>query len=369
MKVLMTADTIGGVWSYAMELCSALQPSGVEVALATLGAPLSVSQRDDVRSRPHVHLYESEFLLEWMPAPWESLANAADWLLEIESQVRPDIIHLNHLVHADLPWRAPVITVAHSCVFSWWWAVHRARPGPEWNRYLERVKTSLHSATCVVAPTRALLAALFRHYGPISNVLVIPNARDVSEFRRARKLPLVFSAGRLWDEGKNVRALCEIAPLLPWPVFVAGATRGPDGTRERLRNVRPLGELPQARLRQWLAASAIYAAPARYEPFGLSPLEAALSGCALVLGDIESLREVWDDAALYVLPESLADLREQITSLIEQPYLLAGYARRAYEHAIQFNPQKQASSYMNLYRNTCRRKEMQRCASYSSITH
>ncbi len=31
--------------------------------------------------------------------------------------------------------------------------------------------------------------------------------------------------------------------------------------------------------------------PARYEPFGLSVLEAALSGCALVLGDIPSLRE------------------------------------------------------------------------------
>jgi glycosyltransferase involved in cell wall biosynthesis len=136
-----------------------------------------------------------------------------------------------------------------------------------------------------------------------------------------------------------------------------------------LRNVTPLGELSQAKLRQWLAASAIYAAPARYEPFGLTPLEAALSGCALVLGDIESLREVWDDAALYVLPHSRDDLREQITSLIEQPYLLAGYARRAHEHAIQFNPQRQAASYMNLYRNTCRRKEMQPCASYSSITH
>jgi hypothetical protein len=70
-----------------------------------------------------------------------------------------------------------------------------------------------------------------------------------------------------------------------------------------------------------------------------------------------------------VLPDSLTDLREQIISLIEQPYLLSGYARRAYEHAIQFNPQRQASAYMTLYRNTCRRKEMQRCASYSSTTH
>ena len=42
-----------------------------------------------------------------------------------------------------------------------------------------------------------------------------------------------------------------------------------------------------------MARASIYALPARYEPFGLSILEAALSGAALVLGDIPSLREVW----------------------------------------------------------------------------
>lgn len=369
MKILMTADTVGGVWSYAMQLCSALEPSGVEIALATLGAALSVDQRNDLRNRRNVQLFESEFRLEWMQSPWESLEDAADWLLAIESRVKADVIHLNHLVHAELPWQAPVITVAHSCVFSWWWAVHGCKPGPEWDRYRRRVKASLHAASCVVAPTRALLAALFREYGPIREALVIANARAPADFRRARKLPLVFSAGRLWDKGKNVQALCDIAPSLAWPVFVAGATTSPDGAREQLPNVTELGELSPTQLRQWLAASAIYAAPARYEPFGLTPLEAALSGCALVLGDIESLREVWEDAALYVLPDSPADLREQIASLIDQPYLLAGYAQRAHEHAIQFNPQRQAVSYMNLYRTTCRRWEMQPCASYSSITH
>jgi glycosyltransferase involved in cell wall biosynthesis len=365
----MTADTVGGVWSYAMQLCSALQPLGVEVVLATLGAPLSADQRDELRSRSNVQLYEGDFRLEWMPSPWESLEKAAEWLLAIESQVKADVVHLNHLVHGDLPWRAPVITVAHSCVFSWWWAVHRSKPGPAWDRYFRRVKTSLHAAHCVVTPTRALRAALFRHYGPLRHSLVIPNARAHTDYRRARKLPLIFSAGRLWDEAKNVRALCAIAPTLAWPVFVAGDATSPDGGAANLENVSPLGKLSPPQLRQWLAASAIYAAPARYEPFGLTPLEAALSGCALVLGDIESLREVWEDAALYVMPESSSDLREQITSLIEQPYLLAGYARRAHEQAIRFNPQRQAAAYIDLYRNACRRRQMHSCASYSSITH
>ena len=33
-----------------------------------------------------------------------------------------------------------------------------------------------------------------------------------------------------------------------------------------------------------LSAASVYVLPAKYEPFGLSVLEAALSGCALVLG-------------------------------------------------------------------------------------
>ncbi|MEB3829625.1 glycosyltransferase [Phormidium sp. CCY1219] len=56
-------------------------------------------------------------------------------------------------------------------------------------------------------------------------------------------------------------------------------------------------------LSHWYARAAIYAFPARYEPFGLSVLEAALSGCALVLGDIPRLREMWGDAAVFANPD------------------------------------------------------------------
>ena len=38
----------------------------------------------------------------------------------------------------------------------------------------------------------------------------------------------------------------------------------------------------------------------RFEPFGLAVLEAARAGCALVLSDIATFRELWDGAALFV---------------------------------------------------------------------
>ena len=35
-KILMTADTVGGIWTYAIELCRAIRPYGIQVALATM---------------------------------------------------------------------------------------------------------------------------------------------------------------------------------------------------------------------------------------------------------------------------------------------------------------------------------------------
>ena len=49
MKILMTADTVGGVWTYALELAGALAPHGVEVALATMGRRLSSAQEADMK--------------------------------------------------------------------------------------------------------------------------------------------------------------------------------------------------------------------------------------------------------------------------------------------------------------------------------
>jgi glycosyltransferase involved in cell wall biosynthesis len=316
-----------------------------------------------------VQVHESEYRLEWMPSPWESLEAAGDWLLTLERELSPAVIHLNHLVHAELPWQAPVIVVGHSCVFSWWSAVRGGSPGDSWAQYQQRVSTSLRSAHRVIAPSRAMLSALERHYGPLRRTDVIPNARNPETYRPGRKQQIIFSAGRLWDEAKNVRALCTAARALAWPVFVAGAEISPDGHKPELTDVTLLGQLSSAMVAHWLAQASIYASPARYEPFGLSAVEAALSGCALVLGDIESLREVWGSAALYVPPDSPDALREMLSDLIAHQRALPVFGRRARIRATHFNPQQFASAYWSVYRSVCEPRETTSCASYCSTTH
>jgi glycogen(starch) synthase len=369
MKVLMTADTLGGVWSYAVELCHALEPLGVEVALASLGGPLSRSQRADVNSLGNVQVYESEYRLEWMPCPWESLARAGEWLLGLRERIEPSVVHLNHLVHAELDWGAPVIVTGHSCVYSWWNAVRGGSPDESWNLYRTRVAQSLRAADHVISPSRAMLSALDRYYGPLKHTRVIPNARSPLACTPGIKVDCIFSAGRLWDEAKNLSTLCEVAPRLPWPICIAGADTSPDGRRVTFDHVTRLGCLGTQVVAEWMARASIYAAPARYEPFGLGVLEAGLCGCALVLGDIDSLREIWSDAALYVNPASADELHDALADLIAHPRTLSLFGKRARHRAGQFNPQRFASAYWSLYRSLRGPGECETCDSSSSITH
>jgi glycosyltransferase involved in cell wall biosynthesis len=436
-KVLMTADTIGGVWTYALELAAALGKYGIEVALATMGAPLTPQQRETSRQIPNLEVFESNFKLEWMEDPWEDVKQAGEWLLQLEGHLQPDIVHLNGYVHAALSWQAPTLVVGHSCVLSWWEAV-KGEPAPaSWNRYQQNVKQGLQAANLVVAPSAAMLTALTSHYGELVNSKVVPNGRDPAVFYPSVKKEFVLTAGRLWDEAKNVAVLEDIAPQLLWSIYIAGEQKHPDSgidamnrvsitqlhqavspqpnptltkapvakgrklasplSKGGLRGVKPvvgypvqdadereyttnnenlcspltthhsplpifktdvstsnvhrLGRLSTEELATWYAQASIYALPARYEPFGLSVLEAALSGCALVLGDIPSLREIWRDAAVFVPPDQKNAIAHAINTLIRDCSVRTAFATKARTRALEFTPQRMVTGYLEAYQD------------------
>lgn len=352
--ILMTADTVGGVWTYALELAQALEQHGIQIALATMGRPLNRSQRKQAARASNVEVFESAYKLEWMPEPWDEVAEAGEWLLALEARLRPDLIHLNGYAHAALSWRAPKLVVGHSCVLSWWQAVHGSPPPACWNRYRLAVLAGLKAADLVVAPSAAMLLMLEEHYGNVAKGIVIPNGRSLPFITPRPKENLILSAGRLWDAAKNISTLASVAAALSWPVYVAGETRYPAGAATRYENIHALGLLNGEQLLPWFARAAIYALPARYEPFGLSVLEAALAGCALVLGDIPSLREIWGDAAIYVPteePEALADtLRELIAGPAWRGYLSA----KARATAARYSPELMAAAYLLAYNQLLR---------------
>jgi glycogen(starch) synthase len=347
-RILMTTDTVGGVWDYSLQLAEALSSRGIALTLAAMGPTPTRDQQRAAAYVPGLELLSRECRLEWMDDPWSDVASAGDWLLGLEAQVSPDVVHLNGYVHGSLPWRAPVLVVGHSCVYSWWTAVRAGSPSTEWRAYRDKVCAGLCAAGAVATPSRMMAEALAQHYGRHDSV-VIPNGRDPRYFSPGPKGTFVFCAGRLWDEGKNVRLLTSAARQLPWPVYIAGETSTSSSEHWEAAGVHALGRLPSSLLRHWLACASIYALPAKYEPFGLTVLEAALCRCALVLGDIPSLRENWEGAATFVPTDDPEALVFAVRKLTDQQDHLADLAHKASVRAETLSVDRMVQGYVNVY--------------------
>jgi len=196
-----------------------------------------------------------------------------------------------------------------------------------------------------------MMAELQRYYGPLKSTAVVPNGRDPQRFGVAEKEPLILAVGRIWDEAKNISTIGRARPFIYWPVCVAGETQHPNGVAppDVTLNTHLLGKLDSAELASWYARAALYCHPARYEPFGLSVLEAALSGCTLVLGDIPSLRENWEGAAAFVEPNDHCALAAEIQELIANGPRRQSLAREARSRALAFTPAQMTEGYLGIY--------------------
>ena len=188
-SILMTTDTVGGVWTYAIELSHALQRRGVGVTLAAIGRTSS----DQRRAAGDLPLVERDFKLEWMDDSWADVAASGEWLLELCEILQPDVVHLNGYAHGALPWPAPAIVVGHSSVLGWYDAVRTERAPAKFHRYREETSRGLRAADLVVAPTYAMLRELDRFHGPLRRARAIWNARDPARFEPGVKEPVAAS--------------------------------------------------------------------------------------------------------------------------------------------------------------------------------
>jgi glycosyltransferase involved in cell wall biosynthesis len=369
-RVLMTGDTVGGVWTFTLELAEALGKLGVQVALATMGGLPSPTQRREAARISNLRHFPSDFKLEWMDDPWCDVEVSAGWLHDVAADFAPDVIHLNTYGHGTVVGNVPTVLTAHSCVLSWWRAVHGQEAPTKWSRYRQVVKQALTAAREVTAPTPWMLSSLEENYGPLAHARVIPNGRSAAKFTSVaapfasmNEVPCILTVGRIWDRAKNTALLGGIATSLDWPVYVAGECSHPNGGSVELRGCRMLGQLSADEVGHWYSRAAIYASPAKYEPFGLCALEAALSGCALVLSDIPTLREIWDEAALFFAPDDADAWRVGLNALIADPGRRCALALRARRRALELTPERMAQEYLSCYADAFRERERERaCA-------
>ncbi len=351
--ILMSVDAVGGVWRYAMELASALPRREYRIVFAVLGPRPAREQEREARQHGDVVWVDQP--LDWMASGPEQLSNVGPALSSLAEECGADLFHLNLPSQAAcLNTRLPIVTVAHSCLPTWWSAVRKTRLAKEWRWHLQINRDGFDASNAVVAPSASHAGAVAHCYGRIDGLEVVHNAIAASLNHEPRE-PMIFAAGRWWDEGKNGKVLVAAAPLVEWPVVMAGAVAGPDGQWLEPGGARMSGPIAHDQVLDQMRRAQIVVSPSIYEPFGLAALEGASCGAALLLSDIPTYRELWDGAAAFFDPSDPEDLAAKAGSLIGDPQLRSALASKAFARSRTFTPEVQAKAMDNIYSRLLRR--------------
>ncbi|MES2492143.1 MAG: glycosyltransferase family 4 protein [Pseudomonadota bacterium] len=305
IRVLMTVDAVGGVWTYALDLARELASLGVEVVLVVLGPEPDTGQRAAASAMAGLTLLTPGLALDWL-ADKATTRETAAALASLAAEQGVDLVHLNSpCLAADQPYPVPVLTVDHGSLACWWEIARRGQDLPAdlaWHAAL--TGRGLRACARVLAPSASHAAAVRRVYALAVTPQIVRNGRALPLQTGCKSAPasarFAFTAGRLWDDVKDAPTLDRVAGRLPYPLRAAGPTTAPHGSPVAFKHMEILGNIAGAELAGYLAQRPVFVSAARFEPFGLAVLEAAQAGCPLVLADIPTFRELWDGAARFV---------------------------------------------------------------------
>lgn len=343
-RVLITLDAVGGVWRYALDLAAGLAARDTRCLLVGFGPEPDAAQSAECVGQEVVWTGEP---VDWTVTDATALRPGTRRIAELAAAWDADVLHLNLPSQAvGLSTDRPVVVASHSCVPTWWRAVQGTPLPDDWAWHKAVNAQGLRRADAIVVPSESHGAALRAVYGDLPRLHVVHNAVSVQHSGGIRE-PSILAVGRWWDAGKNGAVLD--AATSPWPIVAAGPLAGPNGQQAVFRNARAIGNLPHRDILTLMRRTAVFAAPSRYEPFGLAVVEAAASGAALVLSDIPTFRELWDGAALFVDADDAAGWSRAFATLAADAALRGRLANEAGTRACAFSLPRQAARLSELY--------------------
>lgn len=355
MRILITADAVGGVWQYSLDLARGLSQHRIEIVLVVLGPSPSEAQAQAAAAISGLTLIDSGLTLDWMAPDRASVRNAGVAVAGLARKHKVDLVQLNGpALCADVEFDVPVIAVAHSCLATWWQAVRSDAMPPLFGWRSELAARGMRAADLVVAPSAAFARATQVAHDLGALPTVVHNGRSRLPLPQVASHDFAFTAGRLWDKGKNVATLDRAAALLPVPLQMAGPVAGPNGDAIVLEHGHHVGNLSECEMARWLAAKPVFVSAALYEPFGLAALEAAFAGCALVLSDIPTFRELWDGAAIFVGAMDHEGFAREIGQIVGDDAARAQLGRAAAKRAERYTVTAMADKMAALYKRLAR---------------
>ncbi len=186
-------------------------------------------------------------------------------------------------------------------------------------------------------------------------VVVIPNCVR-SEFQAAPKLfngaqPVVLQVGTGWN--KNVERVALALRGTPCRLEVVGSLS--EAQRSVLIETgvpfRELGRVNDEELLEAYRRCDFVIFASLYEGFGLPILEAQATGRPVITSNCSSMPEAAGDGALFVDPESVGDIHQAVSKILNEADLREYLIERGYRNVERFHPNAIAERYAEVYKN------------------
>lgn len=296
---------IGGVENHVKELVQGLHQTGWSVEVVTTdptGQSPRAARRDGIAVRRFPTLRgDAVFYLS---------PRLAWWL--IRHARRYDLIHA-HSYHTPLALVAALAARLHRRPFvvtpHYHGTGHTVMRSRLHRPYRALGRWMIRQAMLVICCSEAECALIHRDFGEDVTTIVIPHGVDVDRFAGALSfddLPgtTALTGGRL-ESYKQVDLVIRAMDALPSDVhlyvFGSGPARGDlealAGAGRASDRIRFLGAVDDADMPRWFKSAQIFVSLSREEAYGLTAIEGAAAGAAVVLSDIPAYREMVDRLA------------------------------------------------------------------------
>ena len=341
LSLLLVSQGEGGVWRGGLELATALAGENVDVHVA-IPAPTTAGQRAAI-ARAGARI-----------AAWDGRAAS---LPRLAREAGADLVHLpSPALAAEIQLPVPVVATLHSCPAVRWASIGEGPPPPAVAEEAAKIRAGIDRLDLLVTPTAAFAAAAAKVHGLSAPPATVHHGRAWREAPSAAPHDFAFASSLAWDETRDLATLERAAARLAVPLYAAGAIRAADA--QGLDHVHPLGLLDHEEIDRRLGARPVFVSAARYEPFGMTVLEAAMAGCPLVLSDIPTHRELWDGVASFAPPGDDAAFARAISELVGDDFARAARGRAARERARNYTSTATASRMAALYRRLAEARPM-----------
>lgn len=182
-----------------------------------------------------------------------------------------------------------------------------------------------------------------------------PSKEEILSFSRNPEAERYILAVSSMDPRKNFVRLVEAFDKIKdksVKLYIIGmsfkAFNTPDLQKLIGENVHLPGYIPDEKLQTMYQNALLSVYPSLYEGFGLPPLESMTYGCPVINSDIPALREVSQDAALYVDPYNVDDITQKIEQLLVDEPLRTELQKKGLEQIKKYSWDKSAKQVYEL---------------------